>query len=118
MNRNFFAILSTRWFKALVAFLIIDGWGVWFVLNEQNIRKEAWDGVITEQWEKKPLWVSGGGGLGSDSKYRRRIKHYWRVQRDDGPLVEVKVPMQLYSSAGPGTRIQKIFSERYPRVVK
>lgn len=118
MNANVLSTLSSRWFKALVALLVIGGFGIWFVQNDRAIRGEAWDGIITEQWEKKPLWVSGGTGGSYSSKYRRRIKHYWRVQRDDGPLVEVKVPMHLYTSAGPGTRVQKIFSERYPRVVK
>ncbi len=118
MSRHFFSALSSRWLRALIAVLFIGGYGIWFVQNEKKVRKEAWDGVITEQWEKKPLWISSAGSSGSYSKHRRRTKHYWRVKRDDGEIVELKVPATLYSSGGPGTRIKKVFSERYPRVLK
>jgi len=112
---NDFSILSSRWLRSLVAVLLVGGFASWFIVNEQRIRKEAWTGVVTEKWEDKPMLR--GVGLDAQSKQQRRTKYYLKVDKDNGGgEAKVKVPSTVYTMAGPGKRVEKIYGERYPRV--
>ncbi len=109
-------VLNSRLVKGLLAFIIIAVFGVWFYLNDQKVRKEAWKGVVAEKWEKKPMLR--GVSVSDQAKQNRRTMYYWRVTKEDGTNAEVKVPFTLYTSGNPGTRIEKIYSERYPRIAQ
>ena len=112
-------VLNSRLAKGLIAFVMIAGFGVWFYFNEQGIRKEAWKGVVTEKWEKKPSWFRAKSyGIGDQARYQRRIDYYWRVKKDDGSSAEVEVPLNLYTAGNPGTRVEKIYSQRYPKIAQ
>ena len=89
--------------------------GAAFFVNDQNLRKQAYEGKIIETYRTRN-WLRGIKKPMDGKPKHRHYNHYWKIEDGSGQVRDVEVPHYTWSKGKTGTPVKKVTGERYPQV--